>query len=263
MILKTLMENTAADPAFQAEHGLSLYIETGDTKILFDSGQSPAFAQNAKTLGVDLAAVDFAVLSHGHYDHSGGLETFLSLNDHAPVYLSQYAFDESIDGIGKYIGVDPSLQGNPRLIPVQSGMQIAPGLELFTDEGFSYKQPVQPYGLCVRRDNALLPDDFRHELYLLITEGSKRILLSGCSHRGIVNIASWFSPDVLIGGFHFMKLDPGGDGKQTLDAAAKELTAYNTRYCTCHCTGVAQYEYLKPLMGNQLQYLSCGQEIVL
>jgi len=263
MIIKALMENTTQSPAFLTEHGLSLYIETGDTKILFDSGQSSAFAKNAEQLGVDLSAVDFAVLSHGHYDHSGGLQTFLSLNQHAPIYLSQYAFDEYVDGIGKYIGVDPALQKSSQLVFVKSGMQISPGLELFTDEGFTYRHPIQPYGLCVRRDNKLIPDNFRHEQYLLITEGSKRILISGCSHRGIVNINSWLTPDILIGGFHFMKLDPDGDGKTALDTAAKELMAFSTRYHTCHCTGVAQYEYLKPLMKDQLQYLSCGQEIVL
>ena len=261
MIVKVLMENTAVNPAFHAEHGLSLYIEANGSKILFDAGQSPAFAENAETLDVDLSQVDFAVLSHAHYDHSGGMQTFLSLNDHAPVYVSPYAFDEYLHGTDKYIGVDPALQGNPRLQPVAEPLRVADGVAILPREGHSYVHPIESYGLNVRRKGVISPDDFRHEQYLLITEGDRRILISGCSHRGIVNIVHWFHPDVLIGGFHLMKLDPQGDGQEALDQVASELLAYPTVYHTCHCTGVPQYEYLKPKMGDRLFYISAGQEI--
>ena len=68
-----------------SEHGLSLFIETEEHKILFDMGQSDAFIKNALSLGIDIAKVDIAVISHGHYDHGGGLRYFLELNRSAPI----------------------------------------------------------------------------------------------------------------------------------------------------------------------------------
>ena len=70
MIVKCLMDNEASSVEFLTEHGLSLYIETREHKVLFDTGASPAFAENAEKLGVDLAQVDIAILSQGHYDHT-------------------------------------------------------------------------------------------------------------------------------------------------------------------------------------------------
>jgi metal-dependent hydrolase (beta-lactamase superfamily II) len=80
MVVKVLMENTAVSGDFQTEHGLSLYVETGGYRLLFDTGASGLFLENAKKLDVDIAKVDFAVISHGHYDHGGGLKPFLAQN---------------------------------------------------------------------------------------------------------------------------------------------------------------------------------------
>ena len=98
MKLITLLENTAAEPGLKEAHGLSLYLETPRHKLLFDMGPNGDFLENAGTLGVDLGAVDLAILSHGHYDHGGGLKKFLEVNDHAPVYLSNLAFGRYCNG---------------------------------------------------------------------------------------------------------------------------------------------------------------------
>jgi 7,8-dihydropterin-6-yl-methyl-4-(beta-D-ribofuranosyl)aminobenzene 5'-phosphate synthase len=87
MLIKTLVENTSISKDFGSEHGLSLYVETKKHKILFDVGASDLFLQNAKKLNVNIADVDFLVISHGHYDHGGGLKTFLKENTKAEVFL--------------------------------------------------------------------------------------------------------------------------------------------------------------------------------
>lgn len=264
MRIRILTENTALSPELIAEHGLSLYIETGNHRILFDAGQSDAFAKNAQKLGVDLSTVDLAVLSHGHYDHGGGLMRFLELNDRAPVYVSRHAFGAHYNASGRYIGLDPVLMQHPRLIPSQGVMNIGEGLTLCACEDLPMRTPPDSAGLTRREGDAYLPDDFRHEQYLLIREGGKDILISGCSHRGVLNIADAFEPDVLVGGFHFMKLDPGQpEDAQRLEHAANALLAHRTAYYTGHCTGEAPYAFLKALMGGRLMPLCTGQTIEL
>jgi len=88
MKIHVLMENSASSDDFAAEHGLSLLVETAGRHILFDTGASAAFADNAEKMGVDLSRVELAVLSHGHYDHGGGLTRFLEVNTQASVWVS-------------------------------------------------------------------------------------------------------------------------------------------------------------------------------
>lgn len=263
MKLITLMENTAAREGLHAEHGLSLYIETGAHKILFDAGQSDLFSENAGQLGVDLTAVDLAILSHGHYDHSGGLMRFLALNDHAPIYLNERAFSDCWHGEDHYIGIDPALRDSGRLILTGDEYRIDDHLTLYTFNASARLHPSSGAGLTIRReDGSFEQDEFLHEHYLLIEEDGKRILISGCSHKGILNIISWLEPDVLIGGFHFMKMDPAGD-RAALEEAARLLNGYPAVYYTCHCTGCVQYDVLKGLMGDKLHYIGSGSELTL
>ena len=132
MKITALAENISLDENIGAEHGLSLYIETDSHKILFDMGQTALFAENAEKLGVDLTKVDLAVLSHGHYDHGGGLERFLEINKTAPVYISRFAFGEHYNGTEKYIGLDKSLRSSDRLVFVGDEIKIDKSLGIFS-----------------------------------------------------------------------------------------------------------------------------------
>ena len=291
MKIVMLMENTVCARSFACEHGLSMYIETGARKILFDMGASEQFAENAHKLGVYLSKVDTAILSHGHNDHGGGLATFLALNKQAPVYLQKEAFEKHGSADGRDISLAAELKKNPQLhfVDAEIDLSTLPPAQTSTDNrtartntGAETDQPVptsklhlyncnartcpypvHSYGLTKVVNGQRVPDDFKHEQYLLVEEKDQRVLFSGCSHKGILNIMSWFKPDVLLGGFHFMKLDPATADSKRLEEAAKILAGYHCQYYTCHCTGQAQFAFLQKYLGSQLHYAAAGQIIQL
>ena len=255
MKITVLTENTSPRGLLY-EHGLSIYIETGYKKILFDTGQSGIFAENAERLGIDLSAVDFAVLSHGHYDHGGGLARFFELNGRAPVYMSSRAFGDHFNAEGKYIGIDKALRQSERIILCENAVSLGEGIALRPAGEVREIIDFGSAGLSMEINGRRTPDDFAHEQYLMIEENGKRILFSGCAHKGIINIVERFKPDIVFGGFHFMKT-PLGD---TLRGYAERLASYDTIYYTCHCTGAEQYAFIKPYI-KSLSYISAGDRI--
>lgn len=261
MKIQVLVENTSHRADLPAEHGLSLLIEACGQRILFDTGASAAFASNAERLGVDLHMVDVCVLSHGHYDHGGGLHHFLQLNSHAPVWVSQHAFDPHFNANGKNIGI-PSLLSNRVRVAAEDSYALAPGVVLHHAWHMPTPYPAEGRGMTAIIDGTTLADDFRHEQYLMVEENGLRVLISGCSHRGVLNIAQHFRPDVLIGGFHFMTCSAAAD-EPRLREAADILLQQPTRYYTGHCTGDFACGVLKPLMGGRLQMFSTGELICL
>ncbi len=266
MKLTMLMENTACSEEIDTEHGLSIYIETKKHKILFDTGQSDRFIANAEKLGIDLQAVDLAIISHGHYDHGGGLTAFLAINSTAPVYIDKDAFAPHFSASGRDIGLDPKLEASGRIIFTEDTLIIDEELELRSAKTMPDSYPTDSYGLNMLEDGKLTPDDFRHEQYLLIHQEDQLVLISGCSHKNILNILHWIRPkhpDVVVGGFHLMTLDPKGEDRFILNTTAAVLANYNPRSYPCHCTGIEQYEYLKQTMGQKLSYLSAGEEVII
>lgn len=270
MEITSLVENTSR-MGFPVEHGLSLHISLDDgRKILFDMGQRRLFADNAERLGIDLADVDMAVVSHGHYDHGGGLRTFLELNKKAQVYISRHAFEPHYslrdDGL-KYIGIDPELRTNDRLVLCADETHIGDNIILFSGVNGDYLKPNGNRLLFGPAKNE--NDDFRHEQSLIIREGNNTVLFAGCAHCGIVNIiekgihVAGGPFTHVFAGMHLVK--SGLAEKEEVNfirSLAEKLSAYaGCRYFTMHCTGTTQYEILKKEMGDAISYMGCGETV--
>ena len=275
MKIITLLENGACDAALGSAHGLSLYIETPKHKILFDMGPDEQFLSNAEKLGVDLREVDLAILSHGHYDHGGGLEAFCKRNPTAKIYLRKGAFGEYValeeDESLRYIGLDPALQKYAdRFVFTDESLWLDEELRLFSDVPDTYGALSASGKLKERQGENLLQDRFLHEQDLLITAEGKTVLVSGCSHRGIVNILRSARAlasgeiDDMIGGFHLFQLEEGDPAADKLiEMIGTALLAGETVYYTGHCTGDYAYEKLNSILGGRLHRVMGGTELEL
>jgi len=274
VIIKTLIENTALSPEYQSEHGLSLYIATTHHKILFDLGASGLFLTNARRMGVPIEEVDTVIISHGHNDHGGGLDTFLKVNDHAKIYIQEKAlgayFAHRPGGAIVPIGLKRELLETPRVILTATGKVIDQELELFSGIKAKAFFPYYNRLLMMEKDGQTVPDTFDHEQNLIITDNGITILLAGCAHNGIINIIGRFKelkgrlPDVVIGGFHLSAPSAGKTEKpEDVEKLAIRLAETNIKFYTCHCTGQEAYAVLKERLQEQIGYLSAGSELIL
>ena len=268
MKLITLVENTCGNTACIAEHGLSIYIETDKHKLLLDTGQSDAAVKNAETLGIDLSKVDTVILSHGHYDHSGGILPLSRLNKTARIIMQSTAAQPHFNG-ERYIGIDKAILDLPNVELINGDVRLDDELFLFSHITGRRCYPQGNRRLLCEKDGRKVPDDFIHEQCLVITQGDTHILLSGCAHNGILNILDRYIelfgdyPDHGITGFHMMKRDGEHteEEKAIIVQTAKELSQLNTVFYSGHCTGIPAFEMMKEIMGDKLLALHSGDEI--
>jgi len=274
MKIITLVENTSISEKFDYEHGLCLYIETDKHKLLFDVGASSLFVENAKKMDVDLSDVDLVVLSHGHYDHGGGIEAFLDLNTKAKIYMNQKSFDKHYSkratGENVYIGLNRSLLPNDRFVFIEKDWVIDEELELFSGIKGKKFYSRGNQRLLMESGDGVIEDDFAHEQNLLIYEGTKIVLIAGCAHKGIVNILSQMEQEKkkvashVIGGFHLYNHSANTIEELSLiDDIGNYLIHTPSNYYTCHCTGIVPYNRLREIMNNKIQYLATGSQIVI
>lgn len=286
MKVTVLLENATPTSRLAARHGLALWAEAAGRRILFDMGPDAAFLANAEELGIDVATADAAVLSHGHADHGGGLGAYLASADargtQAPIFVRAHAFDVHLSGSGERrhaISLDPALAGAARLVTVtEDALDIAPGLTLFATMARPHPEPASnarlfavPAGASAdAADAEVVADDFSHEQSLLVREGGRTVLISACSHAGILNIMDEAERlaarplDAVVAGFHLMApsaLSTADD--TTVRALARELAAHPARYFTFHCTGLAAYSVLRDELGPRVSYLACGSTVEL
>jgi len=272
MKIITLVDNSSISKKLATEHGLSLYIETEKHKILFDTGKTDLFIQNAEKLNIDLKEVDFVVISHGHSDHIGGLVYFLKINQKAHVYLKKEVFTNHYYSIRnetqKYIGYASELfDYNDRFVFIESACNVFDDLILITNFDKKYAEPKANKMLFKEHDFKLIPDDFHHELIFVIQTKNGLTIFSGCAHNGILNIVATvkrFFPNLqintVIGGFHlidnneFVETESENEIK-FIGEELKRLTP-ETIYYTGHCTGENAYKILSSVLNKQIQKLN-------
>ena len=261
MKIVTLVENCVYGRKLQAEHGLSLYIETPTTKILFDTGQSDLFIRNARYLHVDLREVDMLILSHGHSDHSGGLHAFLAYNDKATVYCKREALDRKFKGERENGMEHPDQLDLTRFCFLTQQTEVAPEVFVLPELAIVNPDDTHFEQFDVLRGGQRIPDHFEDEQALVLRNNGRLIVLSACSHRGITNILEQVKQnfpnapiDLVIGGYHIHNAAPG---KCSLIAEYFK-TMPDTRVGVCHCTGVDKFAVLAGQLGDRVFYNHTG-----
>lgn len=276
MRIINLVENELGETGCEAAHGLSFYVETENHKLLFDTSPSEVVLRNAQKLGVDLTAVDTVILSHGHYDHSGGIIAFMELNPNAKIYMQHnaggdyYAYDGEDKGF-RYIGIDKKILSLPQVQLLEGDTKIDDELQLFTVDKRAFPLPSTNKRLRELHGVEYKQDEFKHEQNLLLTADGKKILFCGCAHNGILNVMETLErkfgkellPDLVIGGFHLMKRTEFSEADTAeVTEIANRLKSYKAHFATCHCTGLPVFNQMKEIMGEQLSYVRSGDEVV-
>lgn len=279
MNIKVLIENTTNSDLI-AEHGLSLFIEYNEKKYLLDAGQTGAFLNNATKRNIPVANADYCVLSHGHYDHAGGFLPFLNENPTAKIYAMEQAKEIYYSGTSENlheIGIPKELLTKyensflyiKKITQLDKDVYLIPhstlGLEKIGERSKLYKQ-------C---NGELLPDDFAHELSLVFDTPLGLIIFNSCSHAGIRNIIEEVKlvlPDkeiyAFLGGLHMRGLR----NKEEYCTFSEEEIAKIADYLkqtgikklyTGHCTGKPGIQLLEKYLGEIIEPLTTGKEILL
>ena len=214
-----LVDNIASKPGILAEHGLSLWIECHGKRILFDTGQSDILTQNAKILGIDLAKTDAIILSHGHYDHTGGLYFVSDIAPNAPIYMHpgtiepKYSLKKmKVRDIGMPEASKKILK-NHQIIQTENIIKICDGITLtgqiprtndFEDTGGAF--------FCDQ--NCRNPDNLLDDQALVIESSRGLIIVLGCAHSGTANTLEYVLKltnhqkiYTVVGGMHLANAD--------------------------------------------------------
>jgi 7,8-dihydropterin-6-yl-methyl-4-(beta-D-ribofuranosyl)aminobenzene 5'-phosphate synthase len=264
MKIVTLIENLVYKQDLVAEHGLSLYIETDNKKILFDTGQSGIFLQNAQKLGINIEDIDTLVLSHGHYDHTGGLYPFLEKNNKAKVYAKKDIFNLKHHGNNRFIGTinDETKLKNTfvdAITEIAENVFIMPDITIYNPTDTHFK------GLQIKQGNELITDEFSDELFIVIKKNERINIITACSHRGITNICATATEHfklpvgLILGGFHMKECTT--DEYVQITHYFRQLQPQSIG--VCHCTGIEKYADMHHECEAHVFYNFTGNEMSL
>ncbi|MGM0508438.1 MAG: MBL fold metallo-hydrolase [Fusobacteriota bacterium] len=270
MEIITLMENLVYKEGFIGEHGLSFLIKTPNLKILFDTGQTGAFIHNAKKMGENLKDVDYVILSHGHYDHTGGLEKFLKINNTAKIILKKEALEykySNSTGEKREIGFElrnKYKKFDNEFIFIKDKYKLNKDIliigNILKNNAFENEEKK----LFVKKGSEYIKDEFKDELFLTIIEDQKLNIITGCSHSGIINIIetgiSVVKKDQIgsvVGGLHLK-----GKSQKRINKTISALKRMDIkRLAINHCTGIEEYAEIKRELDVEVIYNNLGKTI--
>lgn len=263
VVVTTLVENSAGEhKSLAPEHGLSFLVDTGEHKLVFDTGQTDRFMRNAEYLGYELAhEVRHVILSHGHYDHTGGLRHLLERSENPiTVHVGDGFFVPKYSAVGpaleflgnRFTRHDIERQGHGVTEHVDNVTEIVPDVHIVTN--FERKEDPQWHNerFVLVDSHGQRPDPFDDEVSLVIKTRKGLVLLVGCSHPGILNIVSTvrrrFSESIyaVLGGTHLAE----ATGRRLHGALAGLAALEGTLLGVSHCTGPTASERLKDLSDN-------------
>lgn len=272
--ITTLIENNPdKNNKLYNEHGLSLYIEVKDKKILFDTGQSGDFIKNAKKLNLDLSDVGFVVLSHGHYDHSGGFRKVVeSINKSIKLIVGNGFFNEKYKLIEKEKYKFNGNSFDEKFIEENNISLQYINLDIFnlTEDVMLFSNfernndfEILNKKFYVKEDDRYIPDDFSDEIVLGIKHEKGLVVVLGCSHVGIVNILETITKRTgiaiyaVIGGSHLIEAD-----ELRLSNTINYLKEKNINILRLsHCTGDIAVKRLKEEFKDKFVYNNTGNII--
>ncbi len=239
-----------------AEHGLSIWMEIDGVQWLIDTGESDAFAQNASRLDINIADVDNLILSHGHRDHCGGLETFLSLNNKAKIYLSANIDDNHYfstrRGAKRDISLNHSLikDNAERFVFVREDTALNDSVSVITTIPHKHPQP-QANATLLKNDSL---DDFNHEIVVAVNTLYGVVIISPCSHNGVLNTLDACSHlgniSHYIGGTHLVDDFDNSEDLTHLTSTIKHNHPSLT-LISGHCTGESAKSAFKSVLNDK------------
>lgn len=277
MKVTSLIDDECQNSGFEGEHGLSLLMEWNDKTILFDIGATGRFADNAEKLGIDMGDVDVLVISHGHYDHAGGLERFFQENSRAQVYMAEGAdlnhYSKDPGSPYRYIGIDKNVLSKyeDRITFLKGKTEIMDNVYILKEFKNEYPVPKGNKYLYMEKGGTVLNDTFDHEIVMVLKDGQSLVVLSGCSHRGILNVMETVFDEFknipvksIFGGFHLIGRPSLGmvEDEENILFTAEKLSQYKIeRIYTCHCTGKRAFTLLEDVLGGGIDYISTGDRV--
>lgn len=264
-VMKVVIDNKACN-GLKGEWGLSIVVEYKGKKILVDAGASDLFIENMQKMDIDIQDIDYAMLSHAHFDHANGIPGFFRNNDKAKFYIRDTTSDNCYSKtlfFYRYIGIPKRMMDEyaDRIEIVKGDYKLMDGVYLIPHKTEHLEKIGQRERMYLKTAKGYVYDNFAHEQSLVVDTDKGLVIINSCSHGGVSNIINEVKNTFkdkhiygIIGGFHlYNKKDA-----EVMKVAECIRDTGVEFVCTGHCTEERAYNILKDVLGDRLLQLHSG-----